>query len=138
VTTLADLANVARSMLTWRAMSPLAKVGVATVPLFAVSMLGVLTFGGWMVKDSGAYKHALSFCVAEPSLVSELGTPIDDGPVPTEHSGGDRATLTFSLHGPTGRGVVDIVTSWRSREWRVTYAAWTSSTGERRTLDPEK
>ena len=119
-------------------MSPLAKVGVVTVPFLAVSMLGVLALGGWMVKDSGAYKHALSFCQAEPSLVQEIGTPMDDGPFPTGHIGGDRATLSFSLHGATGKGVVDVVVSQRSREWRVTHAAWRSSTGETRTLAPEQ
>jgi hypothetical protein len=125
-------------MFPWTSMSPLAKVGVATVPFLAVAMLGVSKLGAWMVKDRGAYQHALSFCQAEPSLVRELGTPIDDGPFPTGHIGGDRATLNFSLHGPTGSGVVDVVTSTRSREWRVTYAGWRSSTGERRTLDPER
>jgi len=100
-------------------------------------MLGVLKLGGWMVKKSGAYQHAISFSATEPSLVHELGPPIDDGPFPTGHIGDDRATLSFSLHGATGSGVIDVVVSKEAREWRVTHAVWTSSTGETRQLDPE-
>jgi len=98
-----------------------------------VPVLFVLLFGGlfWSVistmKNSDAYKLAVSELQASHAAVDVLGTPISTG-IPMgniQYSGPNgKANLAFSATGPKGKGTVYVMAVESMGQWRLDQAVF--------------
>jgi Cytochrome oxidase complex assembly protein 1 len=94
-----------------------------------VPVLFVLLFGGIVLtmKNTAAYKLAVSELPVSQEATQVLGTPIQTG-IPmgsVEVSGGDgKASLAFSAKGPKGRGTVYVVAVEEMGNWHLEQAVF--------------
>ena len=73
------------------------------------------------MKQSDAYKMALSRAKADPRVMNALGSPIEDGLFPmgkTNLNGtSGQADMTVSISGPKGKGTLYFVASKFAGQW---------------------
>lgn len=107
----------------------------------AVPVLFALLFGGifWSIvttmKNSDAYKLAVTELQQSREVADVLGTPVTTG-IPMgsiQISGGDgKASLAFSAEGPKGKGTVYIEAVEAMGQWRVEQAVFEDAATKRR------
>ena len=92
------------------------------------------------LKSSDAYETSLQYFRSNPTVVSDLGTPIDDGLLPggsinTSGASG-HADLTFSLSGPKGEGSAHVIADRSAAGWSIRVAEWTYGGSAKQLLAP--
>jgi TonB family protein len=82
--------------------------------LFAVAIVGlILTIVMGSIKNSVPYTRAMAHAKADPTLIAQLGTPIEAGWFVTgsmSSSGSNsHADLNIPIHGPKGSGTLHVI-----------------------------
>jgi hypothetical protein len=92
--------------------------------LLGLAFAGALFLGVTkVIKSTGPYQTALASAKESPEVQAELGTPIEEGFMPsgnvnvTNDTG--EANLTFSIKGPKGSGTVHYRASRSRGEWHT-------------------
>ena len=104
---------------------------VAIAVVFGSLGVGGVTLIARSMKRSEAYQTTLGFLRAAPRIQADLGSPIEDGFLPSGRIATAGATgsadLTISLSGPKGEGRAHVTLERGLAGWNVTRAEWASA-----------
>jgi hypothetical protein len=95
-------------------------LGCLGIPLMFVG--AVLTAATVALRSSGAYQLALTTAERDPSLIAELGAPVQPGWLTMGqvkvHGPDGEATLVIPISGPRGSGKLSVHASKSAGTWR--------------------
>lgn len=89
------------------------------VAFFGAMFAGVIH----LFRSSSAYRASLDFVESQPAVIAELGSPIEDGLMPTGSitSDGRRADsrISIRLHGARADGWAQVISHRESATWII-------------------
>jgi hypothetical protein len=109
----------------WFARNWLWFVPAGCLTLLALGLafiLGIVYLAGSMMRSSEPYRLALAQASAHPAVIDAIGTPFEEGWMPTGSvnvSGpGGTANLAIDLSGPRGSGTLYAVAQRNAGQWQ--------------------
>lgn len=76
-----------------------------------------------LIKTSTPYQLAVARAKADPQVIAALGTPIEEGLIPTGNvnvnNGSGNANLQIPISGPNGKATIHVVATEQSSTWTI-------------------
>ena len=104
----------------WKWFVPVGCLSIVAVVAVVIVLIVTLVFGA--LKSSDVYKQAMSKATANPTVISELGQPIESGwmvsgSISVSGSSGE-ADISIPISGPKKSGTIFAVGRKSAGEWK--------------------